>query len=264
MASKASIIGIVSAVMKRASNLMFIVAVLALIAIAGFGCGCGNGQPSQPTPTATAIQPTPTQTHNGSPAGLPDSYLYSIRLTDQAGLVITIDIRVKGEKTRSDYSITHPGEDTETTIFIGDGQFDWVYDPDQDQVAKYRPGAGADPAAFYSLWFTSNYYGAVTEGEVLSAMQAYCTNDSLCESVEKKGHDTVGGEPCTVFAMTSTEGTLIDHCIAAQGYPLRISLTDFGFTSTMTFTDTDLNPDILDSVFDIGAVAPGAEVIDNT
>lgn len=248
--------------MKTARTFIFIAVLLVTITTAGLGCG--NGQPSQPTPTPTAIQPTPTQTHNGSPAELPDTYLYSIRLTDQAGLVITIDIRVNGEKTRSDYTIILPEEDPDTTIFIGDGQFDWVYDPDQDQVAKHKPGAGADPAAFYSLWFTANYYGAVTEGEILSAMQASCSIDPLCESVEKKGHDTVGGEPCTVFAMTSTEGTLIEYCIAAQGYPLRISLTDFGFISTMTFTDIDLNPDIPESIFDIHSVAPGAQIIDNT
>jgi outer membrane lipoprotein-sorting protein len=250
--------------MKRATTLIFIVAVMAAIAAAGFGCG--NGQPAQPTPTptATAIEPTPTQTQNGTATQLPDSYRYSINFSDQAGLLINIDIWVKGDMARSDYAITPPGEGTNTTVFIDDGEFEWMFSPNQDQVMKYSPGAGTDPATFYSMWFTSNYYGAVAESEILSAMQASCSIDPLCESVETSGHDTVAGQACTVFAMTSTEGTTIDHCISAGGYPLKISLTDFGFTSTLVFTNIDLNPTIPDSTFDIDAVAPGAEVIDNT
>jgi outer membrane lipoprotein-sorting protein len=252
--------------MKRATTCIFIAAMLAVIMIAGFGCG--NGQPAQPTPTptptATAVEPTPTQTQNGTAAELPDTYQYSIELTDQANLLIVINIRVKGEKARSDYAITPPEEDTDTTVLIDDGEFDWVYDPDQNQVAKHKPGAGADPAAFYSLWFTSNYYGAVTEGGILSALQASCAIDPLCESVETSGHDTVAGQACTVFTVTGNEGRVIEYCISAGGYPLRISLTDFGFTSTMTFTDIDLNPDIPESIFDIHSVAPGAQIIDNT
>jgi outer membrane lipoprotein-sorting protein len=252
--------------MKRATTCIFIAAMLAVIMIAGFGCG--NGQPAQPTPTptptATAVEPTPTQTQNGTAAELPDTYQYSIELTDQANLLIVINIRVKGEKARSDYAITPPEEDTDTTIFVADGEFDWVYNPDENQVVKYNPGIGTDPAAFYSMWFTSNYYGAIAEGGILSAMQASCSIDPLCQSVEMSGHDTVAGQACTVFAMTSTEGTTIDYCISAEGYPLKISLTDFGFTSTLIFTDIDLNPSIPDSIFDIDTVAPGAAVIDNT
>ena len=257
--------------MKRATTCIFIVALLAVIMMAGFGCG--NGQPAEPTPTPTATQPaptatagepTPTQTQNGEIAELPNTYQYSINFSDQAGLLIDIDIWVKGDMARSDYTITPPGEGTNTTVFIDDGQFEWVFSQYEDQVMKYNPGTGTDPAAFYSVWFTSNYYGVVAEDEILSAMQASCTVDPLCASVETSGHDTVAGQSCAVFAMTSTEGTVIDHCISAEGYPLKISLTDFGFTSTMEFTDIDLNPSIPDSTFDIDAVAPGAEVIDNT
>lgn len=250
--------------MKRASTFTFIVALLALIAAVVFGCG--NGQPAQPTPTptATAVEPTPTQTHNGSPAELPDTYRYSIKFTDQDNLLIDIDIWVEGAKMRSDYAITPPGEGTNTTVFIDDGEFEWVFFQYENQVMKYSPGAGPNPAALYSMWFTSNYFGALTEAGILSAMQASCTIDPLCESVEISGHDTVAGQPCAVFAMTSTEGTVIDHCISTGGYPLKISLTDFGFTSTLKFSNIDLNPTIPDSRFDIDAVAPGAEVIDNT
>ena len=257
--------------MKRATTFIFITAVLAVIMMAGFGCG--NGQPAQPTPTPTATQPaptatagepTPTQTQNGGVAELPDTYQYSIDFSDQGGLAVAIDVRVKGERARSDYAITLPEEDTDTTIFIDDGEFDWVFFPGENQVMKYNPGAGTNPAAFYSAWFTSNYYGAVAESEILSAMQASCSIDPLCQSVEITGHDTVAGKSCTIFTMTSTEGTLIDLYISADGQLLKLELTDFGFTSTMKFTDIDLNPSIPDSVFDIDTVAPGAEVIDNT
>ncbi len=252
--------------MKRATTFIFIATLLTVIAVAGFGCG--NVQPAQPTPTstptATSIEPTPTLTQNGTAADLPDSYQYSIEFSDQNGVTASIDIWIKGEKLRSDHAITQPEEDTDNTVFIDDGQFEWVFSPDDNQVMKYNPGAGVNPAAFYSMWFTSNYYGAVANSEILSAMQASCSIDPLCESVEISGHDTVAGKSCTIFAMTSTEGTAIDHCISAEGYPLKISFTDFGFTSTMEFTDIDLNPSIPDSTFDIDAVAPGAEVIDNT
>ena len=250
--------------MKRATTFTFIAAVLGVIMIAGFGCGNGQSTEPTPTPTATAIEPTPTPNQNGTAAQLPDSYRYSINFSDQAGLLIDIDIWVKGDMARSDYTITPPGEGTNTTVFIDDGEFEWVFSPNEDQVMKYDPGTGTNPAAFYSIWFSSNYYGALTEAGVLSAMQASCSTDPLCASVETSGHDTVAGQACAVFSMTSTEGTVIDHCISAEGYPLRISLTDFGFTSIIEFTDIDLNPDIPDSTFDIDAVAPGAEVIDNT
>lgn len=257
--------------MKRATTFIFITAVLAVIMMAGFGCG--NGQPAEPTPTptatqpaptATAVEPTPTQTQNGTAAELPDTYQYSIEFADQGGVTAAIDVRVKGEKLRSDHAITQPEEDTDTTVFIHDGEFDWVYDPDENQVTKYSRGAGSNPAAFYSVWFTSNYYGAVAESEILSAMQASCSIDPLCESVEITGHDTVAGKSCTIFTMTSTEGTVFDLYISADGQLLKLDLTDFGFTSTMEFTDIDLNPSIPDSVFDIDTVAPGAEIIDNT
>jgi outer membrane lipoprotein-sorting protein len=250
--------------MKRVSTFVLIPILLTLLLATG--CGNGKGEPAKPTPTptATAVQPTPTQTQSGTTAELPDTYQFSIAFADQANLSIDINVWVKGERMRSDYAITQPEEDTDTTIFIADGEFDWVYDPDEEQVSKYNPGAGANPAAFYSMWFESNYYGSATESEILSAMQASCTIDPLCESVEKTGDSSVDGEPCTIFAMTSTEGTVIEHCLSADGYPLMISLTDFGFTSTLTFTGIDLNPDISDDIFDIDKVAPGAEVIDNT
>jgi len=250
--------------MKITATFKFIAVFMVTVAIAG--CGCGNGQPYQPTPTATptAAEPTPTQTHNGTTAELPDTYRYSIHFADQGGMTATVGTWVKGDKLRNDYSITPPEEDTDTTVFIGDGQFDWVYDPDENRVTKYNRGAGVNPAAYYSQWFTYNYYGAAGDAAILSALQASCSIDPECRSVEKTGYDTVAGQACTVFTVTGNEGRVIEYCISAGGYPLRISLTDFGFTSTMIFTDIDLNPDIPESIFDIHSVAPGAQIIDNT
>jgi outer membrane lipoprotein-sorting protein len=249
-------------VTRRATTSIFISVLLAFIVVTG--CGDCTSEPAKPTPTATAGEPTPTQTQNGGPAELPDNHQYSINFSDQNNLVITVDVWVKGAKLRSDYAITPPGEDTDTTIFINDGEFDWVYDPDDNKAVKYNPGAGMNPAAFYSMWFSSNYYGAATESEVMSAMQASCSIDPLCQSVKISGHDTVAGQNCAVFTMTSTEGAVFDLYVSSIGCLLKLTLTDYGFVSTIEFKDIDLNPSISDDIFDIDTVAPGAEITDNT
>jgi len=224
--------------------------IVALIA-AGVTMGC-CGETEEPMPTEGIGE-------------LPGTYQYSMEWSDSDGATVSLDVWVKGEKSRVDISITAPGEETETIIFINDGEFEWIYNQDEDVATKYQSGVGMSLADAYTWWFTEYYYGTVSEGTILAEIQAACAIDPICSSAAIIGHETVGGQYCTKFAYTATDGATIIYWISSSGWLMKVEFTNAtGYSVTMEFTDVDLNPSISDDIFDMDKVAPDAEIIDMT
>jgi outer membrane lipoprotein-sorting protein len=82
------------------------------------------------------------------------------------------------------------------------------------------------------------------------------------------GHEDVGGEDCTIFTWTFTDGSTYSYWISSSnGWLAKWESynADTGITTTMQFTDIDLNPTISDAIFDVDQVfAPGTTIIDVT
>jgi len=221
-------------------------------------------------PGATNTPQTASVTLTVNPAGpaeLPGTFQYSIDYSDSDGNTMSIDVWVKDGKARSDWEQTPPGGLTQRIIFISDGEFDWLYSPDENMAFKHPPESGTNPVMVYEAWFGTCYYGPASESGMLAAAQMACQADPTCASVDIIGHETSGGEYCAIFTWTGTDGRTATVWIStSNGYPLRLEFTDaIGFTMTMEFTGIDLNPAISDDIFDVDQVfTPGTEIIPMT
>jgi len=202
------------------------------------------------------------------PPELPGTYKFSVEYSDSEGNTMTMDYWMKEGKARVDWNWTAPGEEETTAIFISDGNFDWYYVPDANMAYKYLPGHGMNPGTSYVYWFTGYYYGYMSEGEMLAAMQAACDASPECASVSIAGEETILGENCTKFTWNETDGSQGIFWISqAHGWLWKWQYYDASedVTATMQFTDVDLNPTISDAIFDVDQVfAPGTTIIDMT
>ena len=245
-------------------------AVTVSVDITGLAADTYNATITISAPGATNTPQTVPMSLTVNPAGpaeLPGTFQYSIDYSDSDGNTMSIDVWVKDGKARSDWEQTPPGEPTQRMIFISDGEFDWLYNPDENTALKYPPESGMNPGIFYEAWFGACYYGPVSESGMLEAAQMACEDEPTCASVDIIGHETIGGEYCAIFTWTGTDGSTATVWISASnGYPLRLEFIDAtGFTVTMEFTGIDLNPTISDDIFDVDQVfAPGTEIIDMT
>jgi len=236
--------------------------VVALIAV-GVAMGCGGGE-SEPTPTPEAtpeITPTPTE----EIGELPGTFQYSMEWSTSDGDTVSLNMWVKGEKARTDMSMKEPGEEIETIIFIDDGEYEWTYNQDGNVAIKYQSGSEASLAGMYTLWFTENYYGTVSEGTILTSMEVACAISPTCSSASITGHETLNGQSCDKFTLTNTDGATAAYWISNSGWLTKVETIDAtGYSVTMEFTNVDLNPSISNDIFDIDQVAPDAEIIDMT
>ena len=229
--------------------------IVALIAV-GVAMGCGGGE-AEPTPTPMA---TPTPTPTEAIGELPGTYQYSMEWSDSTGSMSSMDVWVKGEKSRADWSMTEQGAETATVIFIDDGEFDWMCYPDENLAYKWPTMSGMNPGTAYALWFTENYYGTVSEYTILQAMQIACPGGA-----SKDVHETISGQSCTKFTCNLGDGGTATYWISNSGWLVKAQITQADDTYTMEFTNVDLNPSISDDMFNIYEVmAPDAEIIDMT
>ncbi|MBA7629207.1 hypothetical protein ES703_36705 [subsurface metagenome] len=219
--------------------------IVALIAV-GVAMGCGGGE-TEPTPTPEAtpeITPTPTE----EIGELPGTFQYSMEWSDSDDDTASMDVWVKGEKSRVDWSMTQDSGVTEFTL-IDDGEFGWMYFPDLNQAMKYSSASG----------FTENYYGTVSEYTILQAMQIACPGGA-----SKGDHETIAGQSCTKFTCNLGDGVTATYWISNSGWLVKGEFTQAGYAYTMEFTAVELNPSISDAMFDIYQVAPDAVIIDMT
>ena len=228
--------------------------IVALIAV-GVAMGCGDGE-AEPTPTPMA---TPTPTPTEEIGELPGTFQYSMEWSDSDDDTASMDVWVKGEKSRVDWSMTEQGAETATVIFIDDGEFDWMCYPDENLAYKWPTMSGVNPGAAYALWFTENYYGTVSEDTILAAMQVGCPGGA-----SKGDHETVAGQSCTKFTCNLGDGVTATYWISNSGWLVKGEFTQAGYAYTMEFTSVDLNPSISNDIFDIYQVAPDATIIDMT
>jgi len=200
----------------------------------------------------------------GEVGELPGTYLYSMAWSDSDEETVYLDVWVKEEKSRIDISQTLPGEETGTIILIDNGEFEWMYYPDENQAYKWlRDDETSSFADAYTWWFAENYYSTVSEVTMLAEMQAACAVDPTCASVAITGHEAVGGQSCTKFTYTAYDGATTIYWVSSSGWLMKLESTDAtGYSLTMGYSDIDLNPSISNDKFDIDKVAPGAEIID--
>ena len=236
-----------------------IILLMGIVLVAGLACGNGGGG-LQPTPC-----PDPTPPKLGGGGALPGIYQYT-RTWSSGEETIVMHVWVKGEKSRADWSLYEPPPGKNEKIkFIDDGEYKWIYEVDEHRAAKYESGAAVHQVEEHMLWFTENYYGAVSGGAIISEMRMACSLDQFCSSVAITGHETIDGQSCTQYTYSAHDGTTIIYCISDTGYLVKVESTDAtGYSVTMDYTDIDLNPSISDDKFDIGKVAPGAVIVDMT
>ena len=238
-----------------------IVLLLGIVLASGLACGNGSGEPT-PTPTPG---PDPTPPPVWGSVELPEAYQYS-RLWARDDETIVMHVWVKGEKSRVDWNLyeTSPAKN-EKIKFIDDGEYKWIYEVDEHWAAKYQTEDVVHQAEEHMLWFSENYYGNMSEGAILSEMQVACDSDANCSSVAITSHETVDGQLWTKYTYSSYDDTAIAYWIADSGYLVQVEYTDTtGWTTTMKYTNIDLNSIISDDIFDISKVAPGAIIVDMT
>ena len=197
---------------------------------------------------------------------MPGTYSYQIHYSYTSGVELSMFVRMKeGVGSRVDYNVTTPEQ---TVVFIYDGEYEWIYYPDLNMAYKYRPDSGMNPGQAYALWFTESYYGSWSEGNIFALMEAGCATDPTCDGVAITGHEDIGGEDCTVFTWTFTDGSIYRYWIStSNGWLAKWESYNggTGVTTTMQFTDVDLNPTISDAIFDVGQVfVPWPTIYDMT
>ena len=200
------------------------------------------------------------------PGELPGTYQYSLEMSDSDGSTMIMDVWVKEGMARTDWTWTDPGYPAETTVFISDGEFDWMYYPDENTAYKWPAESGMNPGEWYGLWFTEYYYGYESESEILESLQYMCSLDPECQGVTLS-HGDVDGESCSIFTMTATDGSTMSMWFStAHGWMLKMEFTEpGGYWDIMQFTGIELNPSIPDSTFDVNQVfVPWPEIIDMT
>jgi outer membrane lipoprotein-sorting protein len=198
---------------------------------------------------------------------MPGTYSYSMDYWDTAGDAMSMFMQVKeGVGLRVDYTVITPEE--MTIIFIYDGEYEWIYHPALNMAYKYRPDSGMNPAEAYSGSFRESYYGSGSESNILALMEAACAADPGCDGVAITGHEDIGGEDCTIFTWTFTDGDTSSFWNStSNGWLAKWESYNAGtgVTTTMQFTDIDLNPTISDDVFDVHQVfAPWPTIYDMT
>lgn len=224
---------------------------------------CGNGNvelTASPTPI-----PDPTPPELGGGADLPETYQYT-RTWACGNETIVMHVWVKDEKLRADWSLYEPPPGKNERIkFINDGEYKWIYDVDEHYAEKYQPSNPVHQVEEHMLWFTENYYGAMSEGIILLDMQAACDHDQFCSSVTLTGHEVIDGQYSTQFTYSTHDGSVINYWISPSGYLVKLESMDTnGRLITMDYTDVDLNPSISDDIFEMEEVAPGAIIVDMT
>jgi outer membrane lipoprotein-sorting protein len=235
--------------MKKSSISGLMVALI----LVGIAMGCGNG----------ASEPTPTPTEEIG--ALPETYQYSMEWSDSNEVSVSLDVWGKGGNSRVDMNMTEPSEETESIIFIDDGEFQWIYDQYENIATKYQSDAGMSLADSYTWWFVEYYFGDVSEETILAEMEVACDIDPLCSSVAITGHESIGGQSCTKFTSSAYDGATIIYWISNSGLLIKIEATDAaGYSVDMEYTNIDLNSSISDDMFDIDKVAPGVEITDLT
>ena len=194
------------------------------------------------------------------PAELPASYKFSMELSDSTGSESEMDFWVKGDKYRTDWTSTAGGVES-SMIMLDDGEFAYTYFPDMEQVWKYESASSemSNPGAQYAAEWMDGYYGAVSEATILAGFQAGCQGGASIA-----GHENVAGHACTKFTCNFGGGGVSHTWISPNGWVVKSEVTQGGYTYTMQYTNVEMNPSIPDSTFDIGTVAPGAEVMDFT
>jgi outer membrane lipoprotein-sorting protein len=187
---------------------------------------------------------------------LPGTYSFRLHFSYTSGTEVSMFVRMKeGVGYRVDYTVITPEE--MTIIFIYDGEYEWIYYPDFNMAYKYRPDSGMNPGQSYAGWFSESYYGSRSEGDILESMEAGCATAPNCADVAITGHEDVGGEDCTVFTWTYTDGSTYRYWIpTSNGCLAKFESynADTGVTTTAQFTDIDLNPTISDAIFDVHQV----------
>jgi outer membrane lipoprotein-sorting protein len=254
--------------MKRYGVLAIIIALM--ISLAAIGCSSESSKPkSTPTktpaqtatPTATATpttEPTTEPTETPAEVGqLPANYKFFMNWSDSEGISGEAQYWVKGEKWRTDYSDTQGGIATQM-LLIYDGQFPYLYMPDLSKVYKYASSSEmANPGAAYAQDFKDGYYGNVSDTTMLAGFEAACSGGASID-----GQETVNGTPCTKFTCNFSGGVSYTW-ISDSGWPVMVETTqEDGTTTTVQYSNIDLNPTIDDSIFDISVAAPGVEITD--
>jgi outer membrane lipoprotein-sorting protein len=235
--------------MKKSSISGLMVALI----LVGIAMGCGNG----------ASEPTPTPTEEIGE--LPETYQYSMAWSDSNEVSVSLDVWGKGGNSRVDMNMTEPSEETESIIFIDDGEFQWIYDQNENIATKYQSDATTSLADSYTWWFVKYYFGNVSEETILAEMEVACDIDTLCSSVAITGHESIGGQSCTKLTSSAYDGATIIYWISNSGLLIKVEATDAaGYSVTMEYTNIDLNSSISDDKFDIDKVAPGVEITDMT
>jgi outer membrane lipoprotein-sorting protein len=240
--------------MKKSSISGLMVALI----LVGIAMGCGNG----------ASEPTPTPTEEIG--ALPETYQYSMEWSDSNEVSVSLDVWGKGGKSRVDMNMTEPSEETETKIFIDDGEFQWIYDQNENIATKYQldsdqSDAGMSLVDTYTWWFVEYYFGNVSEEAILAEMKVACDINPLCSSVAITGHESIGGQSCTKFTSSAYDGSTIIYWISNSGLLIKVEATNTaGYSVDMEYTNIDLNSSISDDTFDIDKVAPGVEITDMT
>ena len=220
----------------------FIPGLMVALMVAGIAMGCGSGA-----------------------AELPGTYQYSMEWSDSNEVSVSLDVWGKGGNSRVDMSMTEPSEETETIIFIDDGEFQWIYDQNENIATKYQSDAGMSLADSYTWWFVQYYFGDVSDETMLAEMEVACDIDPLCSSVAITGHESIGGQSCTKFTSSAYDGATIIYWISNSGLLIKVEAANaIGYTVDMEYTNIDLNSSISDDKFDIDKVAPGVEIIDTT
>jgi outer membrane lipoprotein-sorting protein len=215
------------------------------------GCGGDGGEEAEPTATPTQVAEQPGE--------LPDTYTYTMELSDSQGNSGEMTCWVKGDKWRTDLSGTWSGYETEAK-FIYDGEYAYMYTPDGNQVMKFASDLDlSNLGAQYAEEWKDGYYGDVSEATMLAGFQAGCMGGASID-----GHETVAGYSCTKFTCNAGGGVVSHTWITEDGWAIKIEVTENGNTRTLEFTDVNLSPSIPDSTFDIDSVAPGATIFDMT
>lgn len=231
----------------------FISVLMVALIVLGITMGCGNG----------ASEPTPTPTEEIGE--LPETYQYSMEWSDSNEVSVSLDVWGKGGNSRVDMNMTEPSEETESIIFIDDGEFQWIYDQNENIATKYQSDATMSLADSYTWWFVKYYFGNVSEETILAEMEFACDIDTLCSSVAITGHESIGGQSCTKLTSSAYDGATIIYWISNSGLLIKVEATDAaGYSVTMEYTNIDLNSSISDDKFDIDKVAPGVEITDMT
>lgn len=193
---------------------------------------------------------------------LGDNFKYSINMAMPGVGEIEATYWLKGDKVRMELTVSMAGEEEMTIVNIYKDGFAYVYMPAENQAMKYDAegyiGGGTEPFEFFDQFYVQGY----TDEEILAELQAECSADPECQSVEIIGHETVAGEPCTIFEYTPTEDEAGKIWLATEkGYILKIEVETPEGMVVIEFTDIDLDPSIPDSTFDLPA---GVEIIDMT